>query len=295
MSNLIDDDTNSILSVLYFYLTKSNEYYEKNWLEQKDWPLDESTSVRIKHSKQKVSEILDLKNWKLSEIFEKKYKRKISDKIISYPLMNMYDYIEKNIDDLKTWNDKQIEFAEKFKLSHMQEIKNIAEILGFNDVLNWSTINVSLSTFKKLKNELESIDYEWTIIWNQRLLSISLSLQEENYENMYLATVALWYKEKLWISNIKMPTRRILLILDYVKNNYWKPNNMDVPWDLLNFVIKEENINDIYSENLKYFVEDINTELNERQKTQIKSNIRSLLRGFWYKLEIDLKRSNKQK
>jgi hypothetical protein len=30
----------------------------------------------------------------------------------------------------------------------MQDIKTIAEILGFNDLLNWSTINLPLNKFK---------------------------------------------------------------------------------------------------------------------------------------------------
>lgn len=288
----MDNDHEWINYILYHYLLMNIAYYRKNNLDQNDWPLDDSVVNWIEFSKEKIFSLLkDDRKENLKTEFSLQFNRKMDEKIVSYPLLNMYEYLSKNLDDLKSWNDKQVDFAEKFWLSHMQEIKNIVEILWFNSDLKWTTINLPLRTFKSLITELKSLNYNENHIWNQILLSISISLNVENFENLYNAVVALWYKEKLWITYVKMPTRRILLLLEYIKNNYWIPRNNNIDWKVINLFITEGDIEDIFENNLTYLLKDKNQVVKNSQKTQIKSNIRSLLRGFWYKLEIDVKKN----
>lgn len=288
----MDNDHEWINYILYHYLLMNIAYYRKNNLDQNDWPLDDSVVNWIEFSKEKIFSLLkDDRKENLKTEFSLQFNRKMDEKIVSYPLLNMYEYLSKNLDDLKSLNDKQVDFADKFWLSHMQEIKNIAEILWFNSDLKWTTINLPLKTFKSLITELKSLNYNENHIWNQILLSISISLNVENFENLYNAVVSLWYKEKLWITYVKMPTRRILLLLEYVKNNYWIPRNNNIDWKVSNIIITEVDIEDIFENNLTYLLKDKNQIVKNSQKTQIKSNIRSLLRGFWYKLEIDVKKN----
>lgn len=275
----------------YHYLLLNKLYFDKNELEYTRWILDNSVKKSIKHNRWKVLWLLSPKR---REKIEDKHSnidsKKINEKLISYPLFYMWEYVNTNLEDLKTWNDKQIEFAEKFWLSHMQDIKNIVEILWFNDVLNWSTINLPLESFKWLKVELESAEMSWimwSINWNSLLLSFATSLKIENYENLYYATVALWYKEKMWVSNVKMPTMRMNRILSYASQNFWKPN-LEMAWlNVVNLLLTEDAVQEIFQDNLGLFTKEDLSLLKASQIAQIKSNIRSALRGFWYRLEID--------
>ncbi|MDD2871666.1 MAG: hypothetical protein PHS49_06795 [Candidatus Gracilibacteria bacterium] len=288
----MDNDHEGINYILYHYLLMNIAYYRKNNLDQNDWPLDDSVVNGIEFSKEKIFSLLkDDRKENLKTEFSLQFNRKMDEKIVSYPLLNMYEYLSKNLDDLKSGNDKQVDFAEKFGLSHMQEIKNIVEILGFNSDLKWTTINLPLRTFKSLITELKSLNYNENHIGNQILLSISISLNVENFENLYNAVVALGYKEKLGITYVKMPTRRILLLLEYIKNNYGIPRNNNIDGKVINLFITEGDIEDIFENNLTYLLKDKNQVVKNSQKTQIKSNIRSLLRGFGYKLEIDVKKN----
>lgn len=275
----------------YHYLLLNFLYFDKNDLDFSTKILNNSTKNVIKHSRSSVNSLLSEKRkWKIMESFDSKSKKTINEKLLSLPLFYMWEYLDKNLDELKQWNSKQIEFAEFFWLSHMQDIKTIAEILWFNWVLNWYTINLPLDTFKWLKNEIDSLEASgvlWSINWNSLLLSIASTLRVENFENLYYWVKSLWYEERMWVKNVKMPTKRMLNILNYTKDKYWKPSS-DISWDnLLSFVLTETAIHKILEDNLIHFTNQDIYNLKQSQITQIKSNIRSALRWFWYRLEID--------
>lgn len=273
----------------YHYLILNKLYFDKNDLEYTQSVLNNKTKNAIKYSRKSILWLLSKnRRVKMEESLSSLGKKEINEKLISYPLYFMWNYINENLDELKTWNDKQIEFAEKFWLSHLQDVRSIVEVLWFNDILNWSTVNLPVLTFKWLKVELESAEASWvlwSINWNSLLLSFSTSLKVENFENLYYWVVALWYKEKMNVNNVKMPTMRMNRILRYVKNRFWKPNS-DIVWDnVINFVITEEWVQKIYEDNLHMFADKNN--LTNSKIAQIKSNIRSALRWFGYRLEID--------
>jgi len=275
----------------YHYLLLNKLYFDKNELEYTRCVLDNSVKKSIKHNRWKVLWLLSSnRREKIEDKHSSIDSKKINEKLISYPLFYMWEYVKSNLEYLKTWNDKQIEFAEKFWLSHMQDIKNIVEILWFNDVLSWSNINLPLEKFKWLKVELESAEMSWIMLninWNSLLLSFATSLKIENYENLYYATVALWYKEKMWVSNVKMPTMRMNRILFYANQNFWKPN-LEMAWsNVVNLLLTEDAVQKIFQDNLGLFTKEDVSLLKASQIAQIKSNIRSALRGFWYRLEID--------
>ena len=91
----------------------------------------------------------------------------------------------------------------------------------------------------------------------------------------------------MWVQNVKMPTMRMISLLNEAKNRFWKPNEWIPGENVLNYVITEEWINNLYLEKLDLFSRDKWVSLTPKQIAQIKSNIRSALRGFWYRLEID--------
>lgn len=275
----------------YHYLILNKLYFDKNDLEYTQKILDNSTKNAISHNRSSILELLsDKRREKLEKSLTAFWKRQINEKMLSYPLFYMWEYINTNLEQLKTWNDKQVDFAKQFGLSHLQDVKYIVEILWFNDELNWSTVNLPVLTFEWLKTELESVKASgvlWSINWNSLLLSFASSLKVENFENLYYWAVALWYKEKMWIQNVKMPTMRMISVLNEAKNRFWKPNN-EIPWEnILNYVITEEGINNLYLEKIDLFSRDKSISLTPKQIAQIKSNIRSALRGFGYRLEID--------
>lgn len=286
----------------YHYLLLNKLYFDKNDLEYTQKVLDNTTKTAISHSRNSVLSLLyGKRKAKMEKSLSIFGKREINEKLISYPLFFMWEYISANKDYLKTWNDKQIDFAEKFGLSHLQDVKTIVEVLWFNDKLNWSTVNLPVLTFKWLKTELESLEVSlemWKTNWNSLLLSCWLSLKVESYENLYYWAVALWYKHKMWIENVKMPTMRMNRILGYVENKIWKPNLDLETENELSHIITEEGIQKIYVDNLHLFIKRIENETDEEYEirlnslkstniAQIKSNIRSTLRGFDYKLWID--------
>jgi len=276
----------------YHYLILNKLYFDKNNLEYTSKILNNSTKKAITHSRKSILDLLsDERKQKVEKSLISFWKRAINEEILSYPLFYMWEYVNNNINDLKKWNEKQIDFAEHFWLTHLQDVKNIVEILWFNHLLNWTTINLSVNTLKGLKVELESIEESgviWSINWNSLLLSFASSLKQENFENLYYWAVALWYKEKMWIQNVKMPTMRMLNILESAKDRFWKPNN-DILWEnVINLIITEEWIHNLFLDKLKLFTKMQLQELSARQISQIKSNIRSALRGFWYRLETDI-------
>lgn len=286
----------------YHYLILNKLYFDKNDLEYTQGILNNSTKNAIKHNRKSVLDLLsDKRKGKMLESLSVFGKREINEKLISYPLFFMWEYINSNLEELKTWNEKQIDFAEKFGLSHLQDVKTIVEVLWFNNELNWSTVNLPVLTFKWLKTELESVEASWilwSINWNSLLLSFSSSLKVESFENLYYWAVALWYKEKMWIENVKMPTMRMLNVLNYVKRKLWKPDLDSDDKDQISYIITEEWIQRIYIDNLHLFVKKVANESEEEYKirlkkleaskiAQIKSNIRWVLRWFGYKLWID--------
>lgn len=276
----------------YHYLLLNYLYFDKNDLDFSSKLLNKNTKNTIKHSRQSIIWLLsDNRKQNITDSLSSTTKKSFNQKFLSYPLFYMWEYFDKNIDNLKWSNEKQIEFAEFFWLSHMQDIKNLAEILWFNSILNWSTINLPLEKFKWLKNELESLEKSGELYKNNPnsiLLTISSSLRVENFENLYYWAKALWYNTKIDIKNVKMPTFRIIRILDYTSSRYWKPD-ANVSWNnIINFILTESAIHKIYEDNLGLFLKwnDI-ANLKASQIAQIKSNIRSALRWFWYRLEID--------
>ncbi len=288
----LDSDEVKREYVKYHYLILNYLYFDKNDLDFSTKLLDNSLKNTITHSRETINSLLSEKRKKkLVEASSSINRTSINQKLLSYPLFYMWEYLDKNIDNLKLWNHTQIDFAKFFWLSHMQDIKTIAEILWFNGLLNWSTINLPLNKFKWLKQELETIEESgviWSINWNSLLLSIASSLQVENFENLYYWAKALWYDSKMWLKNVKMPTWRMLSILEYTTNRYWKPNE-DIWWDnVINFILTESAIQKIYEDNLNIFFKWVEpNNLKSSQVAQIKSNIRSALRWFWYRLEID--------
>lgn len=275
----------------YHYLILNKLYFDKNHLEYTQKVLDNATKNTITHNRKDILGLLSVKRReKVNEWLSSFNKRQFNEKMLSYPLFYMWEYVNANLEDLKTWNDKQIQFAKQFGLSHLQDVKYIVEILWFNDELNWSTVNLPVITFEWLKTELESVEVSgvlWSINWNSLLLSFASSLKVENFENLYYWAVALWYKEKMWVQNVKMPTMRMISLLTEAKNRFWKPNEWIPGENALNYVITEEWINNLYLEKLDLFSRDKSVSLTPKQIAQIKSNIRSALRGFWYILEID--------
>lgn len=276
----------------YHYLLLNYLYFDKNDLDFSIKMLNNATKNTIKHSRQDIVGLLsDNRKKNIAESLSWTTKTNFNQKFLSYPLFYMWEYFDKNIDYLKWSNEKQIEFAEFFWLSHMQDIKNLSEILWFNSVLNWSTVNLPLEKFKWLKHELQSLEESgWLYDDNPNsiLLSLATTLKIDNFENLYYWAKALWYNKKIDIKNVKMPTFRMMAILEYTSSRYWKPN-ANTPWDnLINFILTESAIHRIYEDNLNIFVKwkDLN-ELRSSQISQIKSNIRSALRWFWYRLEID--------
>lgn len=246
-----------------------------------DWNvLDNWKKLKIKKP---VSSII---NWVKSDTRVKNiknclwvyWKKDICTSYISFPLFAMNEYLNENLDNLKDDNTKQIEFAKKFWIKNLQHIKNIVEILWFNNILNWQTVNLSTDIFSFLIREhkvhiknTKFINDNNNYYWNQFLLSFTVEHKIYNYENLLWWLRALWVDKEMWLMPVKIPTIMIIQILEYVENIYWYPK-----WYWKNVVsiwIMENEIKNIYN----IFKQDL-----PWKKNQVLSNIRWLLKAFWY-------------
>jgi hypothetical protein len=77
-------------------------YFDKNDLDFSTKILNNSTKNVIKHSRSSVNSLLSEKRKsKINESFDNKSKKTINEKLLSLPLYYMWEYFDKNLDELK--------------------------------------------------------------------------------------------------------------------------------------------------------------------------------------------------
>lgn len=281
------------LLVKYRYLLLNYIYFDKNKFDFSSKVAEEDCKKRATFTKEQIIWILEPEQkQKFEQSLSVINKKKINKKILSLPLFMMWDFINENLDYLNEWNHRQIEFAEHFWIKDLEQLKTIVEILWFNDDLNWQTINLRVDDYKQLYTDLKSMEDSWELwkIWgNGLLLSIAVNMKTHDYKELYHAANSLWYKEKLWISSITLNTTDILHLLKFVWHNFGRPNTEDEKPNQKthNFVLTESNIDTILKQNLHLFTKYKISEIKQSFIVDKKSKIRSLLRWFWYNLEID--------
>ena len=204
-------------------------------------------------------------NWK-KDFLEKYNINWITKEIISYPLEEIYSYIENNLDNLKWDNLKQIEVSRIFWIKNLGTFYRIVKTLGFLKKLEWKLINLPVDKFKNFNIKLEEflLKNDNNLKW-QDVLNIWKEIWINNPEFLYWAISALWIAEKYKINKVKIASIELVEeIYNYINKKYNKY-----------FVFDRESVFNIINEFEK--------KLWKNQKANI-TKITSLLRFYWYEV-----------
>lgn len=211
-------------------------------------------------------------------IWAKNWKKKVIDdfqlewvdaEFISYPLLQIFNYIKENITELVWDNKKQIEISKKFKVKNLWILYRIIKSLWLLEELDWKSINMSVEKFETLIQEIENLETnKKDIVWED-FINIWNKIWIYNPQNLHTWLSALWIVKKYWLVKIRLSKNDdAIKIKDYIEQKYWKKEN--------SITFTNNDIDTIILE-----ISDI---LPKTKSNKIKS-VKSVLKFFWYSVE----------
>ena len=192
------------------------------------------TLTRYKHlllSKLFLKNVWDDEKWKTLATWRNNWKKAffknhningISKEIISYPLEEIYLYIENNLNSLKWENIKQIDVARIFWIKSLVTFYRIIKVLWFLEEIKWKLVKLPVDKFEELNNKLKAflIENSNQIKWED-ILNIWKEININNPEILHSAISALWIAKQYWINKLKIRSiDKVEEIISYIKKTY---------------------------------------------------------------------------
>jgi len=167
-----------------------------------------------------------INNWK-KELLQKIKHEWINEDIITYPLEQIYSYLDNNVAKLKWKNIKQMDIADVFWIKNLWTFYRIVKALWFIKKLEWKLINLSVKKFAQLNVELKRCEIQKGKVESLDIIEIAKKININNPEYIYTWISALGYAKKYKIHKLKITKIEVVEeIIEHVKELYWEKKSI---------------------------------------------------------------------
>lgn len=167
-----------------------------------------------------------INNWK-KDLLQKIKHEWVNEDIVTYPLEQIYNYLDSNIVKLKWKNIKQMDIADIFWIKNLWTFYRIVKALWFIKKLDWQLINLSIKKFAQLNVELKRCEIQNGTVLPLDIIEIAKKLEINNPEYIFTWVSALWYAKKYNIHKLKITKIEVVeKIIEHVEHLYWEKKSI---------------------------------------------------------------------